>query len=170
MAFRREENEVIKNLLFVLVSVGLLSAGIGAQESSTGAAPQPPGFDEELARKLGADEYGMRSYVFCVLKTGPAKVEDADKRSEIFRGHFANMGKLAKEGKLVLAGPFGDAEPWRGMYIFSVTTIEEAEKLVKTDPAVAAGIFVYELKKLYGSAALMQINEIHSKIQKTKIE
>lgn len=138
--------------------------------AQNGTAPSNPDYDEKLAKEVGADDYGMRSYVFCVLKTGPAKIEDAAKRNEIFRGHFANMGKLAEQGKLVLAGPFGDAEPWRGMYIFNVTTIEEAEELVKTDPAVAAGIFEYELKKLYGSAALMKINEIHSKVQKKKIE
>ncbi|HUF03089.1 MAG TPA: YciI family protein [Aridibacter sp.] len=138
--------------------------------AQNGTAPANPNYDEKLAEELGADDYGMRGYVFCVLKTGPAKIDDEAKRSELFRGHFSNMGKLAEQGKLVLAGPFGDAEPWRGMYIFNVTTIEEAEDLVKSDPAVAAGIFAYELKKLYGSAALMKISEIHSKIQKKKIE
>ncbi|REJ78662.1 MAG: hypothetical protein DWQ47_04215 [Acidobacteria bacterium] len=146
----------------------LFAVSISAQNGSE--PPSNPNYDAELAKRLGADELGMRSYVFCVLKTGPAKIEDAARRSELFRGHFSNMGKLAEAGKLVLAGPFGDAEPWRGMYIFNVTTIEEAEELVKTDPAVEAGIFVYELKKLYGSAALMQVNEIHSKIHKKKIE
>jgi len=58
----------------------------------------------------------------------------------------------------------------RGLFILNVKTIEEAEDLVKTDPAVKAGIFVYEMTKLYASAALMQVNEIHGKIQKTKIE
>ena len=80
------------------------------------------------------------------------------------------LGKLADEGRLVLAGPFGDAEPWRGLYIFNVATVEEAKDLVETDPAVKAGIFEYELAKYYGSAALMQVNEIHSRIQKKKIQ
>lgn len=154
-----------KSLVLLAVLLIAASAAFGQD-----AAPANPNYDAELAKELGADELGMRSYVFCVLKTGPAKIEDQAKRSEIFRGHFSNMGRLAEEGKLVLAGPFGDAEPWRGMYIFNVTTIEEAKDLVKSDPAVAAGIFAYELKKLYGSAALMKINEIHSKIQKQKIQ
>ena len=153
-----------------IFAVAILMMASFSFGQSAPAAPDNPNYDAELAEKLGADDMGMRSYVFCVLKTGPAKITDAAERSKIFRGHFSNMGKLAEEGKLVLAGPFGDAEPWRGMYIFNVTTIEEAEKLVKSDPAVEAGIFVYELKKLYGSAALMQISEIHSKIQKKKIQ
>ncbi|MCO6510084.1 MAG: hypothetical protein J5I65_04755 [Aridibacter famidurans] len=160
----------MRSLRIVLSAFILITGVFAATASAQNGAPSNPNYDEKLAKELGADDLGMRSYVFCVLKTGPAKIDDAAKRSEIFRGHFANMGKLAEQGKLVLAGPFGEAEPWRGMYIFNVTTIEEAEELVKTDPAVAAGIFVYELKKLYGSAALMKINEIHSKIQKRKIE
>ena len=127
-------------------------------------------YDEELARELDADEYGMKSYVFVTLKTGRAVVEDEQVRKEIFAGHFANMGRLAEEGKLVLAGPLIDARPKRGIFIFNVATIEEAEALVNTDPAVKAGVFDYEMLKLYSSAALMKINDIHATIQKTGIE
>jgi uncharacterized protein YciI len=127
-------------------------------------------YDAELAKKLGADEYGMRSYVFCILKTGKKKIDDPEKSRKIFAGHFANMARMAKDGKLVVAGPFVDGAPKRGLYIFNVTTIKEAEELVKTDPAVKAGVFDYELTKLYCSAALMKISELHGKIQKTKIE
>jgi hypothetical protein len=41
-----------------------------------------------------------------------------------------------------------------------------AEAIVKTDPAVAAGIFDYDLSLLYSSAALMLVNENHKKLQK----
>jgi len=127
------------------------------------------GYDEQLAEQLGADEYGMRSYVFVVLKTGPAVISDENRRKEIFAGHFSNMGRLATEGKLVLAGPFIDGGDKRGLYIFNVATIEEAEALVGTDPAVAAGIFTAEYTKFYGSAALLELSKLHKKIQKTKI-
>ena len=131
----------------------------------------PSGFDEKLAKRLGADEYGMRSYVYVLLKTGKAQIEDKTERDKLFAGHFENMGKLAKQGKLVMAGPFSDPKGvMRGMFIFNVATIEEAKLLVETDPAVKAGIFDYELTKLYSSAALMMINEIHEKLQKTSIE
>jgi uncharacterized protein YciI len=129
-----------------------------------------PVYDAELAKKLGADEYGMRSYVHVLLKTGEAKITDKKKRAKIFSGHFSNMGRLSKEGILVAAGPFDDPKGIkRGFFIFNVSTIEEAEKLVVTDPAVKSGIFKVELTKLYTSAALMMINDIHGKIQKTPI-
>ena len=127
-------------------------------------------FDAELAKKLGADDRGMKSYVLCILKTGPKDAEvQGDARKEIFAGHFANIGRLADEGKLAVAGPFGkNDKSYRGLYIFNVPTVEEAEKLVILDPAVKAGVFVYELTPWYGSAAMMVVNETHRKIEKPK--
>jgi uncharacterized protein YciI len=79
------------------------------------------------------------------------------------------MDKLAEEGKLVAAGPFNTNEKeYRGLFIFNVSTIGEAEELVKGDPTVTNGIFVAEMYRWYGSAALPLINEIHSKLQKTR--
>jgi uncharacterized protein YciI len=133
-------------------------------------AAQQPAFDAELAKKLGADERGMKMYVLCILKTGPKDAEiKGDERKQIFAGHFANIGKLADEGKLAVAGPFGkNDKSWRGLYIFNVATIEEAEKLVVLDPAVKAGVFVPELTPWYGTAALMVVNDTHKKLEKPK--
>jgi uncharacterized protein YciI len=127
-------------------------------------------FDPELAKKLGADERGMKTYVLCILKTGPKDAEiKGDQRKEIFAGHFANIGRLADEGKLAVAGPFGkNDKSYRGLYIFNVATIEEAEKLVVLDPAVKAGVFIPDLTLWYGSAAMMVINDTHKKIEKPK--
>ncbi|MEO8034146.1 MAG: YciI family protein [Acidobacteriota bacterium] len=127
-------------------------------------------FDSELAKRLGADERGMRMYVLCILKTGPRDSEiTGERRKEIFAGHFANIGRLADEGKLVVAGPFGkNDKSFRGLYIFNVATIEEAEKLVALDPAVKAGVFVPDLTPWYGTAAMLVLNETHKKIEKPK--
>ena len=132
------------------------------------AADDPSAYDDALAQKLGADERGMRKYVLCVLKTGPKDAEIQGKeRQEIFAGHFANIGRLADEGKLAVAGPFGKNEKaWRGLYIFNVATVEEAEKLVALDPAVKAGVFVADLTPWYGSAAMMIVPETHKKLEK----
>lgn len=133
-------------------------------------AAQEPAFDPELAKKLGADERGMRTYVLCILKTGPKDAEiKGDERKEIFAGHFANIGRLANEGKLSVAGPFGKNDKnYRGLYIFNVATVEEAEKLVVLDPAVKAGVFVADLTPWYGSAAITTVIDTHKRIQKPK--
>jgi len=131
------------------------------------AAEKPP-FDPELAKKLGADERGMKMYVLCILKTGPKDAEiKGEERKKIFEGHFANITRLADEGKLAVAGPFDDnSKSWRGLYIFNVATIAEAEKLVLLDPAVKAGVFVADLTPWYATAALMVVPETHKRIAK----
>lgn len=134
------------------------------------AATNPPVYDAELAKKLGADERGMRMYVLCILKTGPHDADvKGDARKEIFEGHFANIKRLAGEGKLAVAGPFEKNDKmWRGLYIFNVATLEEAQQLVVMDPAVKAGVFVPEMVPWYGSAAMLVVSETHRKLEKPK--
>ncbi len=132
------------------------------------AKPTPAGtkYDAELAKKLGADERGMRPYVLVILKTGPKKMPEGEERKAMFAGHFANMTRLATEGKLALAGPLDGVDGWRGLFIFAVDSIEEAKKLTETDPVIINGEMIAEYHKYYGSAALMMINEINAKIAK----
>ncbi|MBY0242541.1 MAG: YciI family protein [Burkholderiaceae bacterium] len=129
-------------------------------------AQEVPQFDEALAKSLGADQRGMRSYVFVLLKTGPNKMAAGPERDAMFQGHFANITRLAKEKKLVVAGPYDGLEGWRGMFIFAVADIEEAKQLVATDPVIRSGEMVAEYHKLYSTAGLMMINEIHGKLSK----
>ena len=78
--------------------------------------------------------------------------------------------KLAKEGKLVVAGPFmKNDRNYRGIYIFNVETIEEAKALVATDPAIKANLLEAELTPWYCTAALQETVKIHDKIAKTKM-
>ena len=151
-----------KFLLAIVIVAVVCSASISAQKN------EKTRFDAKLAKKLGADERGMKMYVLCILKTGPRDAEIKGKeRDDIFAGHFANIGNLAGQGKLAVAGPFEkNDKTYRGLYIFNVASIEEAEKLVVLDPAVKAGVFVPDLTLWYGSAAMMTINETHKKIQK----
>jgi len=125
-------------------------------------------FNQELATKLGADKYGMKPYVIVMLTTGSAKVEDKTKMGELMKGHLANIRKLSDEGKIVVAGPFLEKskEDYRGMFIFNTQSKEEAEQWVKTDPAVMAGVFSYEIFPWYGSAALPMYLKYHKEIAK----
>jgi uncharacterized protein YciI len=76
---------------------------------------------------------------------------------------------LAEEGKMVLAGPFFGNEDLRGLFFFNVDSLEEAQKLTESDPAVQAGVLKMELKEWYGSAALPMLLEMHAKIAKQDI-
>lgn len=130
------------------------------------AAQTAPTYDADLAKSLGADERGMRQYVLVILKTGPNKVPEGDARKAMFKGHFANMGKLAGEKKLVLAGPLDGQEGRRGIFVFNTPDIETARTWVALDPVISNGEMVAEYHKFYGSAALMMVNEVHGKIEK----
>ena len=126
-----------------------------------------PAFDAELAKKTGADDYGMRSYVLVILRTGPTRVNDPAERKAMFAGHMANIQRLSKEGKLALAGPFGDKDgDWRGLFVFAVEDIEAAKALVATDPVIIKGEMVADYHAWYSSAATMLIVELHDKVAK----
>lgn len=75
-------------------------------------------------------------YTFVFLnKKADADAIGKDKIEEISKGHMANMERLAKEGKLLVAGPF---EGGGGIFILNTTSKEEAESWLSTDPGVQA--------------------------------
>lgn len=122
-------------------------------------------YDAALSKRLGADERGMRRYVLVILKTGPKRVPDGAARDAMFAGHFANIDRLAKAGKLAVAGPFmRDPSDWRGLYVFAVADIDEARRLAESDPVVVQGEMVAEYHDWYASAALMQVPEAHDRL------
>lgn len=131
------------------------------------AQNQNPLYDAGLAKELGADDYGMKNYIFVLLKTGNAEIDDPEQRKEMFAGHFDNISKMAEMGKLVVAGPYGKNDnEYRGLFILDVESEEEAMKLLNNDPTIANGIFEVELTPWYGSAALPTYLENHKKIEK----
>lgn len=87
-------------------------------------------------------------YIFGVLVRGPNWTPAVtDETKKIQEGHMANINRLAAMGKLVLAGPFIEGGDRRGIFIFKVESLEEAEQLTNTDPAVIAGRLKIELHR-----------------------
>ncbi|MGM0667313.1 MAG: YciI family protein [Bacteroidota bacterium] len=126
-------------------------------------------YDSLLARELGADSYGMKQYVMAFLVRGENRTADSAEASRLQRAHLDNITRMAQEGKLILAGPFLDSTEIRGIYVFNVSGIEEAEELTRSDPAIKAGVLEMELHPWYGPAALQKLNEIQALIQKDSI-
>jgi uncharacterized protein YciI len=130
------------------------------------SAAQNPNYDETLAKKLGADDYGMKRYVFVILKTGTNKTENKAFIDSCFAGHMKNIGKLVKENKLIVAGPMAkNDKTYRGIFILNMDDIEDARELLQTDPAVFEKLLEPELYSWYGSAALAMHLEYEEKIR-----
>jgi uncharacterized protein YciI len=121
--------------LFALLAI--LQLSVSAQQDSVKAAPK------------------IKQFWLVVLKTGPQDkvITDSAQRAKIFAGHFSNMERLHKEGILKVAGPFGKNDfTWRGLFILDCATKEEAEKYVKTDPSIEAGVFITDIVPWYSEA------------------
>lgn len=148
------------SLLFVLV----LLASLSAQTPN-------PNYDSTLAKKLGADEMGMKSYILVILKTGPNDVTDKAFRDSCFMSHFSNMKKMSDEGKLVVAGPLGkNDKTYRGIFIMNTTDMDEVTQLMQRDLTVKEKIFEVEMYKWYGSAALPLYLDSVDKVSKKLFE
>ena len=150
-----------RNVLSVMIVIFFIYGSIAAEG---------PAYDSALAKELGGDEMGMKQYVLVILKTGPNdKSIKGKEREDLFAGHMANIGRLADEKKLAVAGPFGKNDKnYRGLFILNVASVEEAQRLAESDPAVKAGIFIVDLIPWYGSASLMATNDIHKRITKNQ--
>ena len=145
----------------ILLSLLLFITAIATAQTNN------PNYDEALAKKLGADDYGMKQYVLVILKTGENTTATSEETNAAFRGHMENIQKLVDEGKLIVAGPLGkNDKTYRGIFIMDVPTVEEAGKLVQTDPAVKAKLLDAELFPWYGSAALAEYLAVSDKIWK----
>ena len=151
----------MKRLIFVflLSLAGLYSFG---QQHN-------PNYDAELAKKLEADDYGMKKYVLVILKTGTNKTTDRAYIDSCFAGHMSNISRLADEGKLVVAGPIAkNDKTYRGIFVLNVPDFEEAGLLLQTDPAISGKLLDTELYQWYGSAALPVYLETSDKIWKVQ--
>jgi len=108
----------------------------------------------QSASKQKKPEDMIRRYWFVLLTTGEHRSQDSMTAAKIQEGHLANIQKLYGEGKIKVAGPFGDADNpkiigWQGLFIFDCESKEEVEKLLQTDPAVAAGRLLYQIIPWY---------------------
>lgn len=127
----------MKRCISLFALLAILQLSVSAQQDSVKAPPK------------------IKQFWLVVLKTGPQDkvITDSAQRAKIFAGHFSNMERLHKEGILKVAGPFGKNDfTWRGLFILDCATKEEAEKHVKTDPSIEAGVFITDIVPWYSEA------------------
>ncbi len=88
----------------------------------------------------------MKIYYLRLLKRGPLWTpEETPEVEQLQAAHLAHGRKLREVGKLILNGPLLDNGDLRGIGIFRVGSLEEAQALSDADPAVQAGRLISEI-------------------------
>lgn len=117
-------------------------------------------FEETEEKPVASEMAPMRGYWMGVIKRGPNYAEERSEveAAAIQKAHLDRIGEIAGEGKMILAGPFGPQEgvddPLIGLFLYTVTTREEAEALAASDPAVAAGRLRVEIVEWWGVSGI----------------
>jgi uncharacterized protein YciI len=97
-----------------------------------------PWWSEDIFKKA-SKPLTMDTVYLGFLKRGPNRKPgdgNTPEIQELQKAHIANINRLAELKKLVMAGPFGDDGDMRGIFVFRVGSIKEAEELAATDPMI----------------------------------
>jgi uncharacterized protein YciI len=88
---------------------------------------------------------GENQYFFVFLNSNPDRDSLPEaKVLELQEGHMANINKLAKEGKLITAGPVKGG----GIFILIASSLKEAKEYLLTDPVIKAKRFNLEVYQM----------------------
>lgn len=106
-----------------------------------------PWWSQDIFKKMNSP-LKLNTVYLAFLKKGPNRKEGDGKTpqvQELQKAHIANIERLAKLGKIVAAGPFGDDGNLRGIFVFRVSSMAEAQELCATDPMIKIGRLAVEL-------------------------
>jgi uncharacterized protein YciI len=138
-----DEEVPLKKILLALSALSLLLASDGLAQTSPTPSRMPD---------IGPGGFEMTTYYVGFLYRGSKWTPEQTAETEALqKAHMANIQKLAEEGKLLLAGPFTDGGDLRGIFVFRVGSMAEAQALAETDPAVKAGRLRLEFHPWYAA-------------------
>ena len=106
-----------------------------------------PWWSEDIFKKRNSP-LQMKTIYLAFLKRGPNRKEGDEKTPEVQelqKAHLANINRLAATKKLVMAGPFGDDGELRGIFVFRIDSLQEAQDLCATDPMIKIRRLTIEL-------------------------
>ncbi len=121
------------------------------------------GHAHDEQHEAGHDRHTER-FAFVFLEAGDRGEDLSDDEVQIAAvGHRENIERLAEEGVLLLAGPFGMtklAPQHRGIFVFDLADVEQAKLLTATDPAVEAGVLGMRAFPWSTDAPLRRVREL----------
>lgn len=94
-----------------------------------------------------------------LIKSGPRQPSKPE-AERVFGDHMNNMVKLARAGRLVLAGPYGRQKSdrdLRGIFVLDTVDPGMAKLIAQTDPGYEYGAFVFEYHDFATNAPLRRI-------------
>ena len=129
---------------FLLISFVVFIAISCSENKSTPTATitQPGKYD--LSKDTSVYSGEMKRYWLVLLKKGPHRDQDSASRVKIQAAHIANINRLAKEGKIIMAGPIGVENDMQGIFLMNCKDSTEVESFVKTDTAVITGRLIMQ--------------------------
>jgi uncharacterized protein YciI len=79
------------------------------------------------------------TYVAAIVRMGDNWRQDSIRAFELQEKHLAFLERLRTNNQLIASGPLTTSPDARGLYIFNVSSVAEAEALVSKDEAIQAG-------------------------------
>lgn len=126
--------------LFALLLIASLFMACGNSTNEPAPVTSVPAaskYDPSTDTSVYTDE--MKRYWLVMLKKGPNRTHDSLSAARIQAAHMANIERLAKQGKIIMAGPMGIDGDLRGIFIMDCKDSTEVEQFVNTDSAVITG-------------------------------
>jgi uncharacterized protein YciI len=114
----------------------------------------PAGIGEEYRRLHKLDPKtpeNMQIHPFCIVFRGRKWGTSKQHQAAWIREHERYVQQLRAKGKLSAAGPIENSGDFAGLVIFRPISLDEAQTLMKTDPAVKAGALRVEYHRWWSS-------------------
>ena len=111
---------------------------LAAQQSKAAAPPMtaPPGFE------IPKD---MAPYFLAIYVAGPKHLEASPEQMELAKQHLKFIRRMIEEKKYMFAGPLTDNGDMLGVAVVAAASLEEATRITRGDPAIAAGHMAAQL-------------------------
>jgi len=92
----------------------------------------------------------MKEFVYTLILVDQLFIEDnwTQKDEAIITRHLRHLVDLEKDGSLIMAGKTADLDPnTKGFVFFQAESLEKAQKIMDSDPAIIEGIMTGTLQE-----------------------
>ena len=124
-------------LLCLVMPIAIACGDKKNPKQETEATNAPAKYDLQSDSTVYTEE--MKRFWLVELRKGPNRNQDSASRVKIQTAHISNIERLAKEGKIIMAGPIGVEDDLQGIFLMNCSDSTEVEKFVQTDTAVITG-------------------------------